>query len=205
MHYIALMRIPAIDKKSDKPLTNPIAEREARERGNIENMPASQRTPRKFRQVVMDFVETGNKTRVAERHNLTPTAIRKWQERWPDEWHQIELETLAAISSETLANFRQVIHKGTTEALDRLDKGEVIGIDSEGNAITQRVRAKDAFIIAATAFDKVRLIEGKATRIIGDSSKVALLMEQFRAMGESYRTGRVIEALPVEPESKSGA
>jgi len=129
----------------------------------------SQYSNEQRREAVRIYMETGKGTVVAKRLGMDPSTICLWRqtEWWDDLAHEISIE----IDDEVRALLRSTMVDGQKTVLAKLDTAS----------------AKDAAIIASIAIDKLRLIDGKPSRITGDTridnlaSQLATLSNQVNA------------------------
>ena len=59
-----------------------------------------------------------------------------------------------------------IIDAAADQALDRHQKGDVVGDNRTGDLVRVPIRGKDAAIVGAVAFDKLRLAESQPTSIV---------------------------------------
>lgn len=168
-------------------------------------MPAPKRTPALFRKVVEDYVLTGNLAEVARRNDLQANTPVQWRKRYPADWADTEHELVAAMTAETKARVQRNLNKALVRIEERLEHGDVVALKG-GRTIAVPVRARDLSLIFSQLFDKLRLIEGKATKITQGETKVSQLLNEFKAMGQAYRTGTVLEGISsaVHTEGEEG-
>ena len=62
--------------------------------------------------------------------------------------------------------FAEIINESADQTLDRLQNGDVIRDTKTGELIRIPIKGRDAAIIGAVAFDKLRLAENQPTNIV---------------------------------------
>lgn len=122
------------------------------------------------------YLECGNYREVGRTLKVDEGAVRRWAQR--PEWADIHGELSQAISEEQKAGFRAMIAKGTSKALERLERGDEVVLKG-GETVSVPVRARDAAVIASIAMDKLRLLEGRPTRITGSVQALVDLRQQL--------------------------
>ena len=157
-------------------------------------MPAP-KVPAILRECVADWLETGNLSEVCRRHNLVNSTLARWVKR--PIWAELESELTANLRAETKATYHRSLSKTLAQIEQRLEHGDVVALKG-GQLVTIPVRARDLTLLANMLFDKLRLIEGKATKITQGETKVAQLLSEFKQMGQAYRTGTVLDGTSTE-------
>lgn len=116
---------------------------------------------------------------ISEQTGVPYRTIRQWKtEAW---WN----ETLNEIRSDNEEIFRfrahQIIDKATKVLLDRLDNGDEV-ILRDGASVRRQISGKDAAVIAAVIFDKMRISMNMPTAIHRhvDETNLKELAENFR-------------------------
>lgn len=140
------------------------------------------------------FLASGKPRTVACKLTGIPiNTVNKWAR---EEWYQDVIDLIKArLDYELDSTMTAVIHKGASEALDRLENGDVV-LDRDGNQVRKPVSGKDAIMIAAIAYDKRALGRGKPTSIsesLTTDDRLNKLKERFKEI-----SGEVIENEAVE-------
>lgn len=117
----------------------------------------------KRREVVALYLTYGKPKRVSEISGVPYYIIKNWvKSEW---WDTVAQGIRASVESEVRAKLSAVTSFALDEALDRLEHGDV-RLDRNGEQHRVPVNAKDSMLIAAMAYDKLRLslnLPGKIT------------------------------------------
>ena len=90
----------------------------------------------------------------------------------------------------------EIIDEAADQTLDRLRHGDVVQDNKTGELVRVPIKGKDAAIIGAVAFDKLRLAENQPTNIVSHEDaeeNLRRVMEKCRAIGEGIERGDDIE------------
>jgi len=119
--------------------------------------------------------------------------IRAWrlEEWWPEMLESIH----AAIDSDVVSKFTQVIDKSLETIQDRLINGDFIYNKKTGDICRRPVNMRDANIVATTMVDKRQLLRGKPTSRSESTSVDARLLK----LAEEFK--KFAAATDVTPES----
>jgi hypothetical protein len=79
------------------------------------------------------------------------------------------------------AQLAEVVRLATAEAIDRLKLGDVVLDAKSGERVRVPLKGKDAMVIGGIAFDKLRIAEGRSTKIT-ETVDLAALADRFRAI-----------------------
>jgi hypothetical protein len=80
-----------------------------------------------------------------------------------------------------------IIDESADQALDRLKHGDVVRDNRTGDLVRVPIKGKDAAIIGAVSFDKLRLAENQPTSIVAKSHDVQALAQQFAALSQEWQ------------------
>ncbi len=97
-------------------------------------------------------------------------------------------QEIRAEFGETIKNkLAAIVNESADQALDRLRNGDVIRDPKTGDQVRVPVKGRDAAIIGAVAFDKLRLAESQPTSIVrheDTKAQIERLADEFRAISE---------------------
>lgn len=157
-------------------------------------------------QIITEYLLDGNQTRVAARHGLTEACLRRWKDKpW---WEDTKAELQAEIADQVKYSAAGVIRASQERCMERLEKGDPFvmkgGEEGEGLVVYVPVRALDCARIGTLWLDRLRILEGKPTKI---SANIGLqqVMHQFQQLASQYQNdpsptavqdGEVIHSLP---------
>ena len=137
------------------------------------------------------LVATGNSMAASRESGIPASTIRHWA--YNDEDFQLMCQEVRTEFGEKLKyKLAQIVDESTDQALDRLRNGDVIRDTKTGALVRVPIKGKDAAIIGAICFDKLRLAESQPTNIVQhQSSKVDLqrLSDEFTEIAAAYRRG----------------
>ena len=137
---------------------------------------------------------------LANNGNAAKTAKQLGVSRWnfgPNKWLGQEWwnETLESvrqeIDSESLARQRHIVELADSAVISRLINGDE-RLQRDGTISNVAVTARDAALIASISRDKLRIAEGKPTRITADLASLMRLRDELAGSAKG---------LTLEPES----
>ena len=150
----------------------------------------SQYTDIDRQRVIAEYAVIGNLSRVAEALNMPVTTVHGWVS---SEWGQ---ELLVTIRKETqdefIAGYTNIVRANLSAQADRLQHGDIVGLDSEGEEIRQGVRYRDLVVGGGIAVDKIRLLSNQATSITATDGALTRIAEQLASYAKD-RDERVID------------
>jgi len=149
------------------------------------------------------YLEFGNAHEVARRLGCTEGAVRHWRATgW---WAELEEAQLEVIGSEARSLLRQRFFEAWRQLGERLEVGDPV--ERGGSTAFVPVRAKDLAVIGSLALDKLRILEGKPTKIVADSGALLTLMQRFKEVAQQYQQtdtsgqhSQIIDTQPLLPE-----
>lgn len=143
----------------------------------------------------------GNSKKAATACGVPASTIRDWRANDAD-FQGLMAEAEIDFGEQIRANLTQIVELATKETLDRLRHGD-FALISRGATVRVPVKARDAAIIAGIAFDKLRLVEGKPTRISDFRERLAHARDSLGATGQAMIATRVEPAAggPVFPDA----
>ncbi len=147
------------------------------------------------------YLVHGSLTKTSKACHIPITTLYDWKqtEWWPSLTEQVRNEK----EVEFQAGFTRVVEAATKEIEDRLEHGDVKLVKTKDGYELRRVpvSAKDAAVVAAIAYDKLRLSLNLPTAIRADSTNndLEVLAKKFRKIGEEYRRG-VIDVTPADEQ-----
>lgn len=136
------------------------------------------------------YVQLGSYEAVARELGISSkSTINYWAEGTDanrEEWASWIDRFQTEYDAETMAQLRSVVRQGYSEALDRLQNGDVV-LTKDGQ---ERVpmKGKDAAVIASIATDKLRLASGKPTRITATTDALGKAAAAFQELASQYRS-----------------
>ena len=146
------------------------------------------------------LVATGNSMAASRESGIPASTIRHWA--YNDEDFQLMCQEVRTEFGEKLKyKLAQIVDESTDQALDRLRNGDVIRDTKTGELVRVPIKGKDAAIIGAICFDKLRLAESQPTNIVQhQSSKVDTkrLKDEYVAIAAAYRRGDAAEIERIE-------
>lgn len=140
------------------------------------------------REAVIHYLASGKYSITAKRTGIPITTICYW--RNSDWWDDVAASVRAGLEDESRAKLQAITHKALDSAIDRLDNGETYV--SKGEQIRVPVKARDAMLIAAMAYDKLRLSLNLPGRIT-DTGRVDSLADQLAKLSAQVNATVVSE------------
>ncbi len=140
------------------------------------------------RSAVAAYLSTGKYTLTAKICGLPWETVRDW--RHQDWWDDCATSLRQSLEDESRAKLQAITHKALDSAIDRLDNGETYV--SKGEQIRVPVKARDAMLIAAMAYDKLRLSLNLPGRIT-DTGRVDSLADQLAKLSAQVNATVVSE------------
>ncbi len=137
------------------------------------------------------LVSNGNSKAASRQSGIPASTIRHW-------WHndhdfQMMCQEVRTEFGETIKfKLAEIIDEAADQTLDRLRHGDVIRDNKTGELVRVPIKGKDAAIIGAVAFDKLRLAESQPTAIVQheDAKKnLQRVMEKCWAIGADMQRG----------------
>jgi hypothetical protein len=148
-------------------------------------------------QVAVAYLIHGNVSRTSEATGIPKTTIRDWRNSvW---WGPLSDEVRAEKEHEFQAGFSRIVESAIGQIEDRLQHGDVRLVKA-GNGHEPRrvpVSAKDATMVAAISYDKLRLSLNLPTSIRAVSENdLNTLGRKFEEIGKKYQH-EVIDLTPL--------
>jgi transposase-like protein len=149
---------------------------------------------------VAAYLIHGTINKVSETTGIPKTTLRDWRnQEW---WGPLADEVRAEKEIEFQAGFSRIVESAIGEIEDRLEHGDVKLVKTKNGYEQQRVpvSAKDATMVAAIGYDKLRLSLNLPTSIRATSdNSLEALAEKFKKIAKEYRR-EVIDVTPPEGE-----
>ena len=137
------------------------------------------------------LVASGNSKAAAQQSGIPASTIRHWSHN--DEDFQMMCQEIKTEFGEKIKyKFAEIIDESADQTLDRLRHGDVIRDTKTGELVRIPVKGRDAAIIGAVAFDKLRLAENQPTNIVqheNGEEQGKRLVEQFNAISRAGQRG----------------
>lgn len=139
----------------------------------------SQYTDEDRRRVIAEYAVLGNQVRVADIVQIPRKTVSGWiNSSWG-------VELLATIRHENqdefIAGFTAIVRANLSAQADRLENGDVVGLDDDGEPLRQPVRYRDLVVGAGVAVDKLRLLSNQATSITVTDNALINISKQLEA------------------------
>jgi hypothetical protein len=147
-------------------------------------------------EAAVHFMVHGSLTKTAKACHIPLTTLYDWKqsEWWPTLTEQIRSEK----EIEFQAGFSRIVESAIGQIEDRLEHGDVKLVKTKNGYEQQRVpvSAKDATMVAAISYDKLRLSVNLPTsiRATADNS-LESLAKKFKKIAEKHRR-KVIDVTP---------
>jgi len=148
------------------------------------------------------YCETGNMALCAREFNRTVYELNKMSRTlwWQEEEVRFKKDSLTVLD----ATYTRLLDKALMVAIERIEQGEVTGVNKDGTYRRMPVTASVAIRIADSVFIKRQLLRNEPTTIPGDTDRMNILAEKLRALGKKDPTyaidGAVTEVRPSDDD-----
>ena len=133
------------------------------------------------------YMVHGSLTKTAKACGIPLTTLYDWKqsEWWPELSEQVRIEKEA----EFQAGFSRIVSSAIGEIEDRLEHGDVRLVKTKEGYEEKRVpiSAKDATMVAAISYDKLRLSLNLPTNITSSQKNLSELSQEFQEIAKNYR------------------
>ena len=151
---------------------------------------------------VAAWLETGTFRGAAERVGISHNTIYGWYRDHRAEWDSIANHIRELFEEEYRAKWRDLIMRGATEALERLENGDAV-LDRSGEIKRVPIKGKDAATIAAIAADKMRLSLGLPTSISARTTE-STHQDKLEALRQAARDKAIADGQIAEIKPEMG-
>lgn len=138
-------------------------------------------------EAVVYFMVHGSLTKTSKACGIPLTTLFDWKqsEWWPELSEQIRSEK----EHEFQAGFSRIVQAAISEIEDRLQHGDVRLVKGKDGYQERRVpiSAKDATMVAAISYDKLRLSLNLPTTISSSQKSLTELSQEFQDIAKNYR------------------
>ena len=139
----------------------------------------SKYTDQDRQRVIASYAVLGNQVQTAKAEGIPRVTVNDWVN---SEWG---IELLKQVRHETqdefIAGYTNIIRANLGAQVDRLDNGDVVGLDDDGKPLRQPVRYRDLVVGAGIAVDKLRLLSNQATSITVTDNALINISKQLEA------------------------
>ncbi len=111
------------------------------------------------------MVAHGNSLVVSDMTGIPASTLRHWHRNDID-FQTMCQEIRVEFGESIKSKLASIIDAAADQALDRLQNGDVVRDNRTGDLVRVPIRGKDAAIVGAVAFDKLRLAESQPTSIV---------------------------------------
>ena len=145
--------------------------------------------------VVAAYLIQGSVTKASETTGIPKTTIRDWQNK--DWWGPLSDEVRSQKENEFRAGFTRIIQSALVQVEDRLENGDVKLVRTKDGYAERRipVSARDATLVAAINYDKLRLSLNMPTAINATQKSLGELSDEFQRIARQYKR-EVIDVTP---------
>jgi len=136
------------------------------------------------------LIATGNSKAASSESNIPASTIRHWHNN-DDDFRLICQEIRIEFGEKIKFKFATIIDESADQVLDRLQNGDFVRDTKTGQLVRVPIKGKDAAIIGAIAFDKLRLAENLPTAIVKQDTQADLnrLGDHFSAISNAHQRG----------------
>ena len=141
------------------------------------------------------MVTSGNSMVASSQTGIPASTIRHWYRNDADS-QSICQEVWADFGDEIKSNLAQIVREAGDQSLDRLKNGDFVRDTKTGELARVPIKGKDAAIIGAVAFDKLRIAENQPTNIVRHEDTRQQLDRLADHFIELSRRNRIDDANP---------
>jgi hypothetical protein len=150
-------------------------------------------------QAAAAMVAHGNSLAVADQTGIPASTLRYWH-RNDEEFQSMCQEVWVEFGDGIKSKLAAIIDESADQALDRLKNGDVVRDNRTGDLVRVPIKGRDAAIVGAVAFDKLRLAENQPTSIVAKSNDVKALAEQFAKLSEQWQEKQATTIIDMQEE-----
>lgn len=135
------------------------------------------------------MVAHGNSLVVSDLTGIPASTLRHWHRNDID-FQTMCQEVWVEFGEGIKSKLAAIIDESANQALDRLKNGDFVKDSRTGDLVRVPIRGKDAAIIGAVSFDKLRLAESQPTSIVrheDTQQNLKKLAEEFAAISRAAR------------------
>ena len=148
------------------------------------------------RQVVVEYLITGNMKKVAKSTGIPETTLSDWkQSEW---WDGLVGEVRTEKDAEIQAQFSKIIEKSCEETLDRLENGDEVHTKDGIKRI--KMRGKDVATVGGIVFDKLQLSLKRPTSISSTSDSLEYYTKLFQDIAAEVQANQTKQANSIPGE-----
>ena len=146
------------------------------------------------------YAASGNYSQVARDTNISRPTLMGWAKN-SSVWVEALNKARQEISDEILASNLEIVIKTNEQVIDRVEHGDVVL--RNGKQVRVPMKGRDLAVVGGIKEDKARVALGQATSIVGKSTDMAALANEFRKLSEQWdeKQARVV-AVQEESEEK---
>ena len=137
------------------------------------------------------LVAGSNSIAASRESGIPASTIRHWSHNDAD-FQMMCQEIRTEFGEKIKFKLAEIIDESADQTLDRLRYGDVVRDTKSGDLVRVPIKGKDAAIIGAVAFDKLRLAENQPTNIVQHESwedRRKFLLEKCSAISEADQRG----------------
>jgi hypothetical protein len=135
------------------------------------------------------MVAHGNSLVFSDQTGIPASTLRHWN-RNDEEFRLMCQELWIEFGEGIKSKLAAIIDESADQALDRLKNGDVVRDSRTGDLVRVPIKGRDAAIVGAVAFDKLRLAESQPTSIVryeDTQQNLRQLAAEFAALSRSAR------------------
>ncbi len=129
------------------------------------------------------YAASGNYSKVARDTNISRPTLMGWAKN-SSVWVEALNKARQEISDEILASNLEIVIKTNEQVIDRVEHGDVVL--RNGKQVRVPMKGRDLAVVSGIKEDKARVALGQATSIVGKSTDMAALANEFRMLSEQW-------------------
>ncbi len=144
------------------------------------------------------YAASGNYSKVARNTNISRPTLMGWAKN-SSVWVEALNKARQEISDEILASNLEIVIKTNEQVIDRVEHGDVVL--RNGKQVRVPMKGRDLAVVSGIKEDKARVALGQATSIVGKSTDMTALANEFRKLSEQWDEKQV-NVVAVQEESE---
>ncbi len=144
------------------------------------------------------YAASGNYSQVARNTNISRPTLMGWAKN-SSVWVEALNKARQEISDEILASNLEIVIKTNEQVIDRVEHGDVVLRNNK--QVRVPMKGRDLAVISGIKEDKARVALGQATSIVGKSTDMKALAQEFRKLSEQWEEKQV-NVVAVQEESE---
>jgi len=137
------------------------------------------------RRAIAEYVVSGNRKQVALALGVPRCTVQDWVR---SEWGQELINSIRRENQDSMiSRYSSIVQSALDRTSERLEQGDYLGVNEDGETLYKPVSARDSIMIAAISTDKMRLLSNQATSITATDGALVKISEQLAAYAKDQQ------------------